>query len=381
MDELSISIIIPIYKGEMQMQRLFRMFAESAEVVSNLKNVEIVFVNDYEKADSGCGKHIVEEIWDSINKDKYSVKYIDDGKHRGIHGARVRGLGEAKYKYVLFFDQDDYIEKSYFLTQFNSLGNNDFVVCNGYWHDKQLIYSSVEQQKRVLSKEYALKYLPRVISPGQVIVKKDIIPDVWCDNVLKYNGNDDNLLWLILIMNGYKWAINGHAEYTHHENGLNASYNWEEMARSKEETLEVVRKESLITGNDFHIYSSTIKRYVNKYYLYKQYDKLFVELEDKENVSYGKDHRYAIYGMGIYGKRLWDYALENDYAIEYGIDRDENTKEDGYPVIGLEDVRDDVDCIIVTPVFSYEEIKNKLSKCSNADIVRMDEWMKKCITC
>ena len=85
---------------------------------------------------------------------------------------------------------------------------------------------------------------------------------------------------------------------------------------------------------------------------------------------------YAIYGMGIYGKKLWDFMEKEGILVKYGIDLDLNTASERYRVVGVQDRLDPVDIIIVSSAFAFDRIEKVLKKITNAKIMRMDEWLR-----
>lgn len=369
MKKYSVSVIIPIFRGRNQINRLINMLRNSAYESEKLERLEVIFVND----DSN---EKLDDLTIKLDEKDFRYKVIDDGIHRGIHGARVKGLEDSTEDYIMFLDQDDIIDKRYFKTQLDSLLENDIVLSNGYWHNRQPIYGDNYLQEDALNKEWAIRNLPRVISPGQVIMKKEAIPDFWCQNILVHNGNDDNYLWLLMIGNNCKTTINKHLVYTHCENGGNASHNWVEMRESKEEALKNICASGLFSNEECNVLKKTIGLYVSKYCLYQEYDELFRKISESHIELRKITDIYAIYGMGIYGKKLWDFMENEGIHVKYGIDLDFNTASERYKVVGVQDRLDPVDIIIVSSAFAFDRIEKELKKITNARIVRMDVWLR-----
>lgn len=76
----------------------------------------------------------------------------------------------------------------------------------------------------------------------------------------------------------------------------------------------------------------------------------------KEN---GKE-TVAIYGMSYLGERLYDELKESDIEVKYAIDRNAESICTDLDVYTLEDDLPEVDVIIVTAVYFYDEIEEML---------------------
>lgn len=99
MEEIKVSIIVPVYNVE----KYLRQCLDSA-VGQTLKGIEIIAVND---GSTDGSLYILQEY-----KKKYNNFFIINQKNKGLSAARNSGLSNAKGKYVYFLDSDDYIDKS-----------------------------------------------------------------------------------------------------------------------------------------------------------------------------------------------------------------------------------------------------------------------------
>ena len=127
-----------------------------------------------------------------------------------MQGARLKGLKRCHGEYVLFLDQDDLIRPGYFYSQLMAIGDNDAAICRAV-HDNEMWYSGENIFEKVVSKEYMLGmqcgWNP-IASPGQVLLRKESIPDIWMDNILKHRGGDDWLLWLCMLSEECTFSLN-----------------------------------------------------------------------------------------------------------------------------------------------------------------------------
>ena len=65
----------------------------------------------------------------------------------------------------------------------------------------------------------------------------------------------------------------------------------------------------------------------------------------------------AIYGMGDLGELLYK-ELEDNRIIKFGIDR--QLKQNKIPIYSLENVKEKVDAIVITPVLITDEIEDQI---------------------
>lgn len=108
-----ISIILPIYN----MQNYIAECLESI-VAQTYKDIEIICVNDFSMDNSMT---IVKEYAEKDSR----IKIVNNGKNRGLGGARNAGLDIAKGEYVMFCDTDDMLMPTMVEKLYNSLVEND----------------------------------------------------------------------------------------------------------------------------------------------------------------------------------------------------------------------------------------------------------------
>lgn len=102
----------------------------------------------------------------------------------------------------------------------------------------------------------------------------------------------------------------------------------------------------------------------------------------QENVSletYFKSHHYSsivIYGWGEIGKRFVKEIEHSDsIKVQYVMDQNSDMFSLSNDIIlnPLDRSNDNLDAIIVTPIFEYEQIKNQLEKEYNFPIISMED--------
>ena len=122
---IAISVIIPYYQGKRYLPDLRSMMERNAEIFRKEtgKEIEVLLVNDspWEKIEPEL------KPWGNSSV-PYRLKVLTNSQNSGIHATRVNGLNAAEGEFVQFLDQDDRITDFCLLSQYNSIGNADFVM-------------------------------------------------------------------------------------------------------------------------------------------------------------------------------------------------------------------------------------------------------------
>ncbi len=83
-------------------------------------------------------------------------------------------------------------------------------------------------------------------------------------------------------------------------------------------------------------------------------------------------HRIGIYGVAQLGNHLIAELSKSEVEVVYGIDRRAELLYAGIPVYGLEDDWEQVDAIVVTPIYDYSNIKKQLEKKGNYRVISLE---------
>lgn len=93
--------------------------------------------------------------------------------------------------------------------------------------------------------------------------------------------------------------------------------------------------------------------------------------------NYLKEHNLqtvAIYGMSYVGFRLYDELKQAGVVVKYGIDQNaERIRMQEIDILYPDEELPEVDAIIVTATFFYEEIEKKLSRQVSAKVYSLKE--------
>ena len=89
-----------------------------------------------------------------------------------------------------------------------------------------------------------------------------------------------------------------------------------------------------------------------------------------------KYNKVMIYGNGYIGVRLSQALARTDIDVIAVMDKTDSSNGDG-GVIGIDSQIPEVDCIVITPIFYYDEIFRMLQKKTDIPIVSIQTIMEK----
>lgn len=121
LNKYKVSVIIPVYNGEKNIDQLINSFKNQT---IGFENIEIIFHDDASK----------DKTYEIINgyAQKYdNIKLISSKHNVGSGKGRNKGIKQATAPYMIFVDVDDNFTSTYIETLFNSIDNNnaDIVQC------------------------------------------------------------------------------------------------------------------------------------------------------------------------------------------------------------------------------------------------------------
>lgn len=153
-----VTVIIPVYNAEKDINRCLESI-----VNQDYKNIEVLLIND--------GSH--DNSLNILKEYEKNYKYIKviDQKNIGVARTRNNAVKIAKGKYIMFVDNDDYIDSNYISTYINEIEKEDYdIVIGGYiriTEDKKIL------KKEQLSNEPFSKFV--IMAPWAKIYKRDFI--------------------------------------------------------------------------------------------------------------------------------------------------------------------------------------------------------------
>lgn len=103
---------------------------------------------------------------------------------------------------------------------------------------------------------------------------------------------------------------------------------------------------------------------------------LMIKQEGKSLEKYFINNGYqtiAIYGMGEMGNRLYDELKNSEIKVKYAIDKEASSTYSEIEVIEMEDELPEVDAVVVTAVFAFEDIEEKLQEVVECPIISLED--------
>lgn len=365
-----ISIVIPIYKGKQYINNILQMYDEN---VSSLENagyngsVELVLINDYPD--------------EKIEVEHQGVRVINSKANNGIQASRVIGINVCEGQYVLMLDQDDRIASDFILSQIEKIGTADLIICNGTHNDWPIFQSADDFRSKM--NDIGINY---IISPGQALIKKTSIPEVWKEDIMSCGGADDYYLWILMTNNGAVFEYNNDVLFEHVKHEGNTSNDMLVMKASNEELLQKIEKyidngkykEQLVSGIRKTIDENDKQMRIEKVFDRIAADKSFINSQLEAN---GCD-RILIYGFGNMGQRTYHLLKESGVEIKCVLDKkepSESMKREYNIMYPSEENLGEVgenELVIVTPIQQSEEIKKILIDNKVKNVISMVELAK-----
>lgn len=248
----TIAVITPVYHGIQYIGKLIHNVDSCAKKLIRVypeATVEYLLVNDspdnwisseqeqaYKKQASNC-----------------SVSFYQNAENSGIHQTRVHGLNNTDAKYICFLDQDDELHEDFLLSQYKQIGKHDIIVGNGVRRNQECttdanavkLYQRKAAQRLVRHPFFYVYGTDMIFSPGQCLIRKAAIPQEWVQNIMKVNGCDDFLLWLLMMQKNCSFGINEQIIYTHVETKDNYSSSSQCMTDSFMEMCQILEDKKL----------------------------------------------------------------------------------------------------------------------------------------
>lgn len=246
-NDIDVSILIPFYNGNQYINDTINSIFVAGRYAPAHFRYEIIIIND--------SPQITVDLHNLTHENLYIVT---NEKNMGIHATRNVGLNLAKGEYVLFLDQDDNILPTFFANMLEKREENpsvDVIVANAICEQKDYeinLYKNRFSFGIVNRLFFYINDGSQIISPGQTIIKRSIIPELWRKSYLAHNGADDYLLWMIMLLKKRQFAYIHKPLYRHHYTNENLSNNVDNMKISEEEAAKILLKNNYISEQTFN---------------------------------------------------------------------------------------------------------------------------------
>lgn len=120
------------------------------------------------------------------------------------------------------------------------------------------------------------------------------------------------------------------------------------------------------------------KMYADKHLaILELFDQWMMKKQEGKTVSdYLRENGFrtiAIYGMGYLGKRLYDELKDSEIEVRYAIDKNADNLYLELDVISPDENMPEVDLIIVTAVYFFDEIEGMLTNLTECPVVSFED--------
>ncbi|HEX8023209.1 glycosyltransferase [Mucilaginibacter sp.] len=207
----------------------------SKQVVSVGTPWEIIIVDNASTDNTAA---FVQSIWDATGS---SVPFnVIFEPNAGLANARIRGINEAKYDYLVFCDDDNWLEENYIENSFRILSGNDNIgICGGTGEPVYETFRPEWLSDLTLQMGYAVGPQVADIPEGPVannrpyiygagmVVRKQLVQQVYAEfnhsdmllsgrkgNVLA--AGDDSAISFFVIMKGYQLWYSSKLKFKHY---------------------------------------------------------------------------------------------------------------------------------------------------------------------
>ena len=113
-----VTVIIPVHNVENYIEKCV-----SSVTAQTFEDIEIILINDASKDKSL-------EICNELAAKDMRIKVISFNQNRGVSSARNIGIENTSAPYIMFIDSDDWVDKDYVKTMYETISENDYdMVC------------------------------------------------------------------------------------------------------------------------------------------------------------------------------------------------------------------------------------------------------------
>lgn len=280
MNKDKISIIVPIYNGEKYLNRCIESI-----INQTYQNLEIILINDGSKDSS------INILKKYQTEDKRII--LIDKNNTGVSDTRNLGIKKATGEYICFCDCDDFYNKKYIETMYNTIKKQDvdvvrcnYAVVNSV--GKQIEIGNLDNicYKILNNNDIKNKFIPKCLNGNipcfcyLIMIKKEKLNTMFPLDIAMM---EDVVFYIKLLVNIDKMYVINDNLYTimYNENGAtnsikNYKRNILNILKVNKYIKEILKKEKILnTQNKENINLNNlnaISDFIFRYYLYSSDD-------------------------------------------------------------------------------------------------------------
>ena len=275
-----VTIILPVYNAENYVGRCI-----DSIINQTYEDFEIMVIND---GSTDSSYEILKE---------YEKKYPDkiiliNQENKGVSKTRNESIKRANSKYIMFVDNDDYLDKDYIETYVKAIetGESDIVV-GGFRRPNE--EGKIIKELKLQNEEWS-KFM--IMTPWAKIYKRQYLLDNDIEFLENNIGEDNYFNLKAFLMTkkivtlkyvGYNWFFNTKSVSNTRQKNIKDIQVYELLNKSYEmlKENELIEKNYQIIETNFTKYIIWIISYATKGFKYKElskeYDKIFNWLEER----------------------------------------------------------------------------------------------------
>lgn len=347
MDNVLVSIIIPVYNTEKYIERCLNSIIEQT-----YEDIEIILINDGSTDNSGK----ICEKYKSIDS---RIKIINQ-KNRGVVISRNKGIQEAQGEYITFVDSDDWVEKNMIEDTLNIAIRYDCdVVSYGYMKEDMIscdiLYDGVPEgfygDDSSLNKLYSNMFYNNVGETGIItsvclkLIKASVLKSVYMKISQMQKYFEDTALTYLIFMNSENIFVQ-HKSYYHYimRNGSATHSNYKYILRDLNDFYVTIL--DFIEGKNYY---KEVKKGIdafmvkNVFIVMKKFMNIISDVPNyimPPNIIPNGSH-IVLYGAGEVGKSYYNYIISNKWydLVKWVDKRYDFYRKDGLNVYPVESIK------------------------------------------
>ena len=237
MNDVKISVIVPIYKAELFIERCARSLMEQ----TMKDGIEFVFINDCTPDNS---MQILERVIDDYPERSNQIIIWNNPENFGVTKSRKKGIELSNGEYIGWCVSDDWCEMNMFEKMYNKASDDssDIIVCNYYevteGKNREICIVHTENpQIAIINSIYGRSFSGVLWNQ---IVKKRIIQKCW-NQIIPTNYSEDTYVLFHVYYHSQTIAIIDEPLYNHITDNLESLVH----IRDNTKTAWLVQQENL----------------------------------------------------------------------------------------------------------------------------------------
>ncbi len=371
MDDL-VSVIVPMYNSEIHIKRCVESIQRQT-----YRNIEIILIDDKSADDT---LNVCEEI---LEKDNH-IYLIRNRHNLGSLATRKRGVDNAKGKYIIFVDSDDWIDEDMVEFLMNKIRRGYDFVSTGVIYE----YENRKEILRLSEKEFSGSNIDRMKFIKALIINSDqdynVCPSSCAkcyksDFIKKYiscvsesvNYGEDSITTLLCIINAESFCVCGEVFYHYFQREDSKQHTIQKKYIGSilgylANSISILNKyvpTGAFEGIDINgIYIEKMIEIINKFLAKRN---IRIPIYYLPSIKHFCNKSIVLYGAGNVGEDYYGQIVKNhDCRIVHWVDKDYERKKNQWRKIESIKCLDNNDyAIVIIAVDSHEvaiEIKSEL---------------------